>query len=63
MLVGKFKKGKSWMALGTCEAVAVGGGALGTKRVDQGDTLYLACVLAFGKWDGDLGAVRGEGAA
>ncbi|MDP9480098.1 MAG: helicase RepA family protein [Actinomycetota bacterium] len=42
LLVGKPKKGKSWMALGMCEAVAVGGVALGTKRVEQGDTLYLA---------------------
>lgn len=42
LLVGKPKKGKSWMALGTCEAVAVGGVAFGTKRVEQGDALYLA---------------------
>ena len=42
LLVGKPKKGKSWMALGMCEAVAVGGVALGTRPVEQGDTLYLA---------------------
>jgi hypothetical protein len=42
LLAGKPKKGKSWMALGICEAVAVGGVAFGTKKVDQGDTLYLA---------------------
>jgi RecA-family ATPase len=42
LLAGKPKKGKSWMALGMCEAVAVGGVALGSKRVDRGDTLYLA---------------------
>ena len=42
LLVGKPKKGKSWMALGMCEAVSVGGVALGIKRVDEGDTLYLA---------------------
>ncbi len=42
LLVGKPKKGKSWMALGMCEAVAVGGVALGTRRVEQGDSLYLA---------------------
>jgi AAA domain len=42
LLVGKPKKGKSWMGLGTCEAVAAGGVAFGTKRVEQGDTLYLA---------------------
>jgi len=41
LLVGKPKKGKSWMALGMCEAVALGGVALGTKRVEQGDALYL----------------------
>jgi hypothetical protein len=42
LLVGKPKKGKSWMGLGTCEAVATGGVAFGTRRVEQGDTLYLA---------------------
>ncbi|MDP8951143.1 MAG: AAA family ATPase, partial [Actinomycetota bacterium] len=42
LLAGKPKKGKSWMALGMCEAVAVGGVAFGVKRVEQGDTLYLA---------------------
>jgi hypothetical protein len=42
LLVGKPKKGKSWMALGMCEAVACGGVAFGTRRVEQGDTLYLA---------------------
>jgi hypothetical protein len=42
LLVGKPKKGKSWMGLGFCESVAVGGVALGTRRVEQGDTLYLA---------------------
>jgi hypothetical protein len=42
LLAGKPKKGKSWMALGMCEAVAVGGVAFGTRRVDEGDTLYLA---------------------
>jgi RecA-family ATPase len=42
LLAGKPKKGKSWMALGMCEAVATGGVAFGMKRVEQGDTLYLA---------------------
>jgi len=42
LLVGKPKKGKSWMGLGMCEAVAAGGVAFGTRRVEQGDTLYLA---------------------
>ena len=42
ILGGKPKKGKSWMALGLCEAVASGGVAFGTTRVEEGDTLYLA---------------------
>ncbi len=42
LLVGKPKKGKSWMGLGVCEAVAAGGVAFGTRRVKQGDALYLA---------------------
>src|SRR5215208_7731801 len=42
LLVGKPKKGKSWMGLGMCEAIAVGGVVFGTKHVEQGDTLYLA---------------------
>jgi hypothetical protein len=42
LLAGKPKKGKSWLALGLCEAIAAGGVAFGTKRVEQGETLYLA---------------------
>ena len=42
LLVGKPKKGKSWLALGMCEPVSVGGVAFGIKWVEQGDTLYLA---------------------
>jgi hypothetical protein len=42
LLVGKPKKGKSWMALGICEAVATGGRAFGVKRARQGTSLYLA---------------------
>ncbi len=42
LLVGKPKKGKSWMALGMCEAVAAGGKAFGVKGVSQGEALYLA---------------------
>src|SRR5215212_5594962 len=42
LLVGKPKKGKSWMGLGLCEAIATGGVAFGVKHVEQGDTLYLA---------------------
>jgi hypothetical protein len=42
ILGGKPKIGKSWLALGLCVATATGGVALGTKRVDQGDALYLA---------------------
>ena len=36
ILAGKPKMGKSWLALGTSVAVAAGGVALGTKRVDAG---------------------------
>lgn len=42
LLAGKPKLGKSWMALGLGVAVATGGVALGTKRVEQGSCLYLA---------------------
>lgn len=42
ILAGKPKIGKSWLALGLCVATATGGVALGTKRVEQGDALYLA---------------------
>jgi len=41
-LAGKPKMGKSWMSYGLCVAVATGGVALGTKRVERGETLYLA---------------------
>jgi len=41
-LAGKPKMGKSWMALGLSIAVATGSVALGTKRVEQGEVLYLA---------------------
>ncbi len=41
-LAGKPKMGKSWMAYGLCVAVATGGVALGTRRVEQGEALYLA---------------------
>ena len=42
LLVGKPKKGKSWMGLSLCDAVAVGGVAFGTTRVERGASLYLA---------------------
>jgi hypothetical protein len=42
LLVGKPKKGKSWMSLGMCEAVATGGKAFGVKGVREGIALYLA---------------------
>jgi Fe2+ or Zn2+ uptake regulation protein len=42
ILAGKPKMGKSWLALGLSVAVASGGVALGTKRVEKGDVLYLA---------------------
>jgi hypothetical protein len=41
-LAGKPKMGKSWMALGLSIAVATGGVALASKRVEQGEVLYLA---------------------
>ena len=42
ILSGKSKMGKSWLALGWCVAVASGGAALGKRRVEQGEALYLA---------------------
>lgn len=39
---GKPKIGKSWLLLGVCIAVALGGVALGNVPVQQGDVLYLA---------------------
>ena len=42
LLAGKPKLGKSWLALGLCVAVASGGVALGTRRVERGEVLYLA---------------------
>jgi hypothetical protein len=41
-LAGKPKMGKSWMGLDLSIATATGGVALGTKRVEQGEVLYLA---------------------
>ena len=42
LLAGKSKMGKSWLLFGLGLAVASGGVALGTKRVERGDVLYLA---------------------
>jgi hypothetical protein len=42
LLGGKPKMGKSWLALGIGVAVATGGVALGSKRVELGDVFYLA---------------------
>jgi hypothetical protein len=42
ILGGKPKLGKSWLTLGLGVATATGGVALGTKRVEQGECLYLA---------------------
>lgn len=42
ILSGKAKMGKSWLALGWCIAVATGGAALGKRKVEQGEALYLA---------------------
>lgn len=39
---GKAKMGKSWLALGWCVAVATGDAALGKRRVEKGEALYLA---------------------
>jgi hypothetical protein len=39
---GREKMGKSWLAFSLCIAVATGGVALGTKRVNAGDALYLS---------------------
>jgi hypothetical protein len=42
ILVGKPKLGKSWMALDWLLAIAHGGYAFGTVKVDPGDCLYMA---------------------
>lgn len=42
LLAGKPKLGKSWLTLGLGVAISTGGVALGTKRVEQGECLYLA---------------------
>jgi hypothetical protein len=42
LLAGKPKLGKSWFAFGLAVGVASGGVVLGTKRVEQGEALYLA---------------------
>lgn len=42
ILAGKPKLGKSWLAFGLAIAVASGGVALGTRRVERGECLYLA---------------------
>jgi hypothetical protein len=42
LLGGKAKLGKSWLCLGLGIAVATGGYALGAKRVEAGECLYLA---------------------
>jgi hypothetical protein len=39
---GREKMGKSWLAFGLCIAVATGGYALGKRRVEQGEALYLS---------------------
>src|SRR5436190_17685404 len=42
ILAGRPKAGKSWLALNFGTAVASGGVALGSVRVEVGDVLYLA---------------------
>jgi RecA-family ATPase len=39
---GREKMGKSWLALGLCIAVATGGYALGKKKVEKGESLFLS---------------------
>jgi hypothetical protein len=39
---GREKMGKSWLAFRMCIAVATGGVALGSKRVEAGDALFLS---------------------
>ncbi len=39
---GREKMGKSWLAFGLCISVATGGVALGSKRVEAGESLYLS---------------------
>ena len=41
LLAGKPKLGKSWLALAIAIAIACGGVALGTKRMEWGEALYL----------------------
>src|SRR5215218_1452231 len=42
LLAGKPKLGKSWLTLDLGVAISTGRVALGTKRVEQGECLYLA---------------------
>lgn len=42
LLAAKPKMGKSWLALGLAVAIAHGGVALGSRRVEQGEVLYMA---------------------
>ena len=47
LLAGKPKLGKSWLTLGLGIATATGGVALGTRRVERGECLYLASKNAY----------------
>lgn len=42
LLAGRPKLGKSWLGFGLALAVASGGAAFGSVRVEQGESLYLA---------------------
>jgi hypothetical protein len=42
ILAGKPKIGKGWLVLGLCVAIATGGVALGSVRVERGEALYMA---------------------
>jgi hypothetical protein len=62
---GREKMGKSWLALSLCVAVATGGYALGKRKVEQGEALYLSLednerrlqerIVALTDQDTDLG--------
>jgi hypothetical protein len=63
LLAGKPKLGKSWLALALAVAIASGGVALGTKRVEQGEALYLGLEDNRRRLQGRLGKLlAGESA-
>jgi RecA-family ATPase len=61
LLAGKPKLGKSWLALGLAIAVSCGGVALGTRRVERGEALYLGLEDNARRLQGRLGKLlQGE---